>query len=165
MYPSDKWQEKFYGNKKSLERWKTCTQYFHQFTSVAADFLYLQRYRDKKMEESMRNFVLQVIDFAVKKITAENRWEEKVLRDVTGRLQSIQIIFGYRNLSLDPKSVEETYAELTFSYSDQFTKMFQALLRLTRESPTKSEARKLFALKFDSSLSFKYSPSDNILCE
>lgn len=157
VYPDDEWHQVFNSNKKALERWKICLDNLKGYVRPVVDFIYLQRYRNEKLEASMETLIREAIEFAVKKITNEGKLEENALKNVTEHLRSIKIAHGYRNASLDPEKIEELYAEQEFD-SVLISQLSESFSRILRE-PKSSESHKFAVSLAD----LDYFPRENKL--
>lgn len=166
VYYSDEWLTKIDGVKKAEQRWLQCVDYFYYYMRPGLEFTYLQSYEDQKYRKSMEIFARQTIEFAVKKLKATNRWEEKILQDVVKRLEAIKLVVGYPDEFLDPKAIDEIYSGIKIGIERNYAKMYREMYKnyyaLLRE-PT-SERRKLKELASAEYHSFKYSAEDNIMC-
>lgn len=167
FYSEDKWTALAGGVKRAPERWKHCMDIFHDSMSFALDFLYLRKSKNKKLKTSLERFARENVDFAIKKIKSSSQLNKQVLQDVIERLEKVKIIAGYPEEILDPKRIEEIYAELNFndelSYARITNDIYQHFERLSRE-PIDSQIGKLVQLRPNQGDRFKYSPYEDVLC-
>lgn len=135
----------------------------------ALSFLYLLRYNDEEQRKSMKNFAQETIEFAIKKVNAneESEWKEEVVKDVIEHLQSIKLIVGYPKELIDPEIIEDIYSGIKFgdelNESQKFWEISKYYEKHRRE-PKSSIAQRLTEQLFNEKHEFKYSPIDNTLC-
>lgn len=169
VYPSDDFLKTLYGSNKAQERWLACMLKFYDYMGPALDFLYLQKYRDDSLRDSMESFAHETIEFAIKKVKAENRWEDKVLQDIIQRLRSIKFYVGYPDEFTDPHVIEEMYRGVKFdahqSYAEILDEIYKNFFQILRE-PATSKTRKFTEFKIlkRPMKRFRYLPEEDIMC-
>lgn len=156
------------GVKRSQERWFQCVQIFSDSMNPALMFLYSSRYENEMQQESIEDFTEEAIEFAVKKIETETRWDDKIKKDLIDKLSSIKIIAGYPKGILEPQKIEEMFSNLLLSDEQTFVSMtleIQFNQDKVSLEPLQSERRKLNDETMDDTHEFKYSKSDKVLCK
>lgn len=132
----------------------------------ALAFLYLQKYKDDELRNSLRQFAQETIDFGIKKVNA-SEWEENVIQDVIERLQSIELIVGYSEEMIDPKVIEEIFSGLKLGDELNYSKKYREIMKYKYMLERKIESpisRKLIQETHIPEVKFIYSLNENTLC-
>lgn len=168
VYKDDKWEQWSRSVKKSLERWDQCVEIFSDSMNPALMFLFFAKYGDEKQQKSIQEFIRESIEFAVKKVKAESRWEDEVNKELINRISSIKLVAGYPDGFLEPKKIEELYANLRMNDDQKFVNMtLEIKFNHQKEllEPLQSERRKLIDSTVYYTHNFQYSPYDDIMCK
>lgn len=162
VYADDKYRIARIGTKRPLERWDRCTKMLLVNMTPALHALFLQQNFDQNTEESLRKLVNETIEFALKKFRAEILWGEEIRKDISERLQSIKVVFGYSNELFSPELLEELYGDVDFDQN--FIKVSHAITNLVRKLKREQSTRQLLNLRKAGVQKFTYRSTENLLC-
>jgi hypothetical protein len=128
----------------------------------ALKFLYSQNYFDVKIVEEAKSFAREAVEFAIKKIEAQNG-NETVKEILIERLNQIEIVAG---IPEDLMKVEEIYDELKLKSDESYVKTYLEVdkyLKKLELEPKESWRRKLN--ENCSNFNVKYFEEENILSD
>ena len=165
VYSFDEKESIKYGSKKSQQRWEQCMFHLDQFLGLASQALYAERYFDKEVQDSAKDFIKEVVRDLIEEVKKSFINDDAKL-DAVEKLNTIQYVIEYPEEVLDVQKIEEFYKYLELNGTEGVVETFLAIQSYTwkiQYSPNSNSKDKLIELVYEELI--KYYTDDNILCK
>ena len=165
VYSFDEHEGGINGSKKSRQRWEQCVDMLNIYYGPAVEAIYAVRYFNKKVQDSTKELVKEVVQDLIAEVNKIN-FTDEVKQDLVEKLNAIKYVIGYPEEILDLRKIEEFYNELNLNGTEGIVESFLKIGGYDWKILNNLKSnwkKKLIELIYTDNI--KYYSDDNILCE